>query len=136
RPGRSIRNNMAEYIASGKDRFAEGSVKVTADSDAEALAAARKKLPVITGLERVEADGSLSRITGLAFDSPNTVLESEVQKHEDRSAQVRRGQGIRRGVVYLFVFFGACIAMEYCDYHFRPRPAAHPGSTTMPMDGR
>jgi len=125
---------MPEYIASGKDRFAESSVKVSADSDAAALFAARQKLPVITGLERIETNGTLTPVTGLTFDSPHTILESESETHDQRSAPIKRRERFRRGIAYLFVFFGACIGMEYCNYKVNARSAAHPASATMPQN--
>jgi hypothetical protein len=106
---------MPEYIASGKDLYADVSVKVEAASASEALAAAKQRIPIITALERIEPDGSLTPQTDVPFDSPAKELRSASEAAREQAVAVQRTDRTRRFLLAMFcvVVGGGFLVM--CD---------------------
>lgn len=81
---------MPDYITNGKDVEGECSIKVSAFTDLEALHAAKRKIPVVSSLERIEPDGSLWQCRGLPFDDLHQDVHSPDERHRLHGEQHRR----------------------------------------------
>ncbi len=80
---------MPDYIASGKDAHSESSIKVTAFTNIEAFQAAKRQLPIVSKLERIEPDGTFTPVTGLPFDDIRTEIRSLNDLHDEAGSRQR-----------------------------------------------
>jgi hypothetical protein len=111
------------YIASGKDVHHECSMKVFGETDEEAFRDAKSALPVVSNLERIEEDGTLTPVTGLPYDDLNCSEVVDPQEVAKEKFKIRLAW--RRELEITVVVVLTLIALEACNHWmFRASPTA------------
>jgi len=122
---------MFTYIASGKDAHHECSVKVFGETDEEAFRDAKSAIPVVSKLERIEPDGTLTPITGLPYDDLNTVEAEDPEVVRAEKAKVASDHV--RKLKILGMFFLAFILLQQCMRLMLPPSAGSDGRMPVPV---
>ena len=113
---------MPTYIASGKDKFSESSVKVSAQTDDEAFALAKQRLPLVLGLERIEPDGILVRITNQPFDDPKQAPQPDANEdHYQKRHKIQRANKPFVLLLWVMIIAIGWRAISYALFHSTPR---------------
>lgn len=105
---------MATYIASGKNVHHECSMKVFGETDEEAFRDAKSALPVVSKLERIEEDGTLTPVMGLPYDDLNRSEVVDPQVAEKEKAKTRNS--FRREIEITIAVVLAIAGMEACSW--------------------
>jgi hypothetical protein len=122
---------MHSYVASGKDFRSECSLKVEGASDVEAFHAAKRRLPVVTKLERIEDDGTLTTCSGLPFDDLQTEVRSPDDMRLEQGVIAEKKSRMGRLILMLVLVIILGKGMNMCASQMSP-PRVNQGDGTPP----